>query len=684
LPSNFYFFAGKGGVGKTTCAAAAAVASAAAGRRVLIVSTDPAHSVGDVLAVSLDSGSSKSSKPSDPRRIPLRKKSHGSLHAAEIDAKRAFGRWLRAHSRALGDIIEHGTWLDRADVDALLDLAIPGIDELVGLDEIVRLSRLRDYDEVVVDAAPTGHTLRLLASPETVTAVARALDALQEEHRLIRDQLTRVGRGPEPADRLIELLAAQAEETARLLRDPRRTTITWVALPEEMSLAETTDGLAALERSQIHVGSLIVNRVTPAGPPCPVCDRRRLGEQRVIGRVRQRLGRGRDISIVPAQTSEPRGVEALRRIRLKAPNERAIRLKPDPTSDRGIQLKRDPPNDRRIRFSIPGDARTVALESLDVFRGARLLFVGGKGGVGKTTIAAAAALRLARAEPRRAVLLLSTDPAHSLADVFHQPAGDEPLPIRGAPPNLHVRELDAAAAFASRRARLQAALNEIGSGFGAGVVSGGRSAAELMEMAPPGIDELFGFVSVADAREHYPLVVVDTAPTGHALRLLETPETARQWVQVLLRMLIKYRELVRPGQLATELVDLSKSIRQLQALLRNARDTRFIVVMRAARVPRLETERLIRRLRRMRLAAPAVVVNAMTLSPERCPICRANATAERRELAALERQKLPCVIIQTPLAVPPPRGPAALDRWAGSWMRGGHAQKPQRPQSSQR
>ena len=242
------------------------------------------------------------------------------------------------------------------------------------------------------------------------------------------------------------------------------------------------------------------------------------------------------------------------------------------------------------------------------------------------------------------MLLLSTDPAHSLGDVFGQRVGDKPAPLRGGPANLHVRELDAAAALASRRAGLEAALNEIGAAFGAGAGfrAGGRGAAELMELAPPGIDELFGLVSVVEARDRFPLIVMDTAPTGHALRLLEMPDAARDWVQVLLRVLLKYRSLVRPGQLASELVDLSKSIRRLQELLRNPRDTRFIVVTRAAAVPRLETERLLVRLRRLRLAAPAVIVNAMTLAPGRCPLCRATAAAERRELALLRRRTQAC------------------------------------------
>ncbi len=82
-----------------------------------------------------------------------------------------------------------------------------------------------------------------------------------------------------------------------------------------------------------------------------------------------------------------------------------------------------------------------------------------------------------------------------------------------------------------------------------------------MDLAPPGIDELFGVLSVVEPAPPIDVIVVDTAPTGHALRLLEMPEAAREWMQVLLRVLLKYRSLVRPGQLAAELVEISKSIR---------------------------------------------------------------------------------------------------------------------------
>jgi arsenite-transporting ATPase len=381
-----------------------------------------------------------------------------------------------------------------------------------------------------------------------------------------------------------------------------------------------------------------------------------------MDRIRRTTARGKPVRIVPATLDEPRGIAALRKL--------GRQLEAETTPDRR------PPRAAAHAAAKPAPSLSrsprAAADSIAAFRGARLLFFGGKGGVGKTTVSAAVAIRLAAANPRVPVLLLSTDPAHSLADVLDAPAGDTASRVRGAPRNLYVRELDAPAALAARRADLERALADIVIGLAGG---GGGAAADtavtrLMDHPPPGIDELFGMLTVVESQREYPLIVVDTAPTGHALRLLEMPDAAREWVQVLLRMLLKYRSVVKPGPFAAELVELSKTIRALQDLMHDREATRFIVVTRATDVTRLETDRLLDELKALKLAAPAIVANAMTLGPGTCGWCRATARLERRRLRPLRERcgKARCAIIQTPLTAPPPRGAAALDRWARTWM----------------
>ncbi|MGH9140733.1 MAG: ArsA family ATPase, partial [Vicinamibacterales bacterium] len=480
------------------------------------------------------------------------------------------------------------------------------------------------------------------------------------EHRLVREQLARVGR-PEAADRLIALLAAQARQMAERLRDPDRTTFVWVTLPESLSVAETADGLGALDRAGIPVREILVNRVLPDGGACPLCDGRRAHERKAVADVRRRFGRGRTIRLVAAAITEPRGAKALASLARDTARRSPMTARSKPASDRSLTHRPS---------AISHQPAAIFSEATSPLSGASLLFFGGKGGVGKTTVAAAAALQLARADRERRVLLLSTDPAHSLGDVLRSEIGDRARSVRTVPANLVVRELDAAQALADRRIRFEAALDDIAAAVGIHGASAMMGASELMHLAPPGIDELFGVLSVVAARAAYDVIVVDTAPTGHALRLLEMPEAARDWLQVLLRVLLKYRSLVRPGQLAAELVETSKSIRGLITLLRDATMTRFVVVTRAAELPRRETERLLARLRRLRLLVPAIVVNARTLLPGRCARCRAVDAAERRELARLRRTcSRRCAIIQTPLTASPPRGAAALDRWSRRWVR---------------
>ncbi|HVG06129.1 MAG TPA: ArsA family ATPase, partial [Thermoanaerobaculia bacterium] len=271
--------------------------------------------------------------------------------------------------------------------------------------------------------------------------------------------------------------------------------------------------------------------------------------------------------------------------------------------------------------------------------GIRLLFFGGKGGVGKTTCAAAAALVLAESQD---VLLLSTDPAHSLADVLETPLGDDERPVA---PRLQARELDAYAAFEAWRGRHH---DELGGALGAFAGESREAIEKLLDITPPGLDELVALSSILDATEEDRLVVVDTAPTGHAVRLLEAPELALEWDRALLSILLKYREAVSLGRLAAEMVELSKSLKRLLALLRDPARARFVAVTRDAELPRRETVRLLDELKRLSISVPAVIINA----------------AEDGKVEWNE-----CAIITAPAMYPPPRGAEALAGWARTWLR---------------
>jgi arsenite-transporting ATPase len=326
-----------------------------------------------------------------------------------------------------------------------------------------------------------------------------------------------------------------------------------------------------------------------------------------------------------------------------------------------------PPIDHRVRATLePASlASSVSRKNpvAELAGNARWLLFGGKGGVGKSTCAAAVALRLA--ESRR-VLLLSADPAHSIGDVLGARFDNIPRPVPDLP-SLHVREIDAAVEMARFRKRYVDAVDDALARIAR---AAGDEAAfrDLIDLAPPGIDEVMAIADVAEAITRrtgaYDVIVTDTAPTGHALRLLQTPAVLREWTRALMALLLKYREIMGAGALAALLVQLSKRLRGLQDVLTDSRQARFIVVTRAAALSMSETRDLIPALRALGIAVGGVIVNATGAG--HCLRCRRTARAQTAEVTRLRRRG-PWAIIETPAEVPPPHGAAALREWGDTW-----------------
>jgi arsenite-transporting ATPase len=646
---TFRFVGGKGGVGKTTCAAALGLLAARRGRATLIVSTDPAPSLGDAL---------KQRLTCVPRPV------HGvaHLHAVEIDAARALAGWLDRRRGLLEQIALRGTWLDADDVARLLRLSLPGIDEIAGLLQLGEFARSGRYDHIVVDTAPTGHLLRMLAMPAVLEGLALMFDRMQAKHRIVVEAL-RGGWQPDAADALLRGIDEQAVRLGAMLRDPARCLVAWVTLPERMAIEETSDGLDALNRQEITVDRVIVNRMTaPPRTPCRWCAGRRSLEREAF-RALERQVEATDVAItmLPAVDQEPRGIARLRRF---ARHLRKSGVRPAARAGRLA----------RFSASLPAGALPVEPRSI-VPCGTKLVLFGGKGGVGKTTCAAAAAIELAVASPEVRVLLLSADPAHSIGDVLEAPVSDDPHPIAGGPPNLMVRELDVAKSFAALRDRFAAGIDDL-------IVRAGGSAADrqamqdVLQLAPPGVDELAAITDVTETltggegAARCDLLVIDTAPTGHALRLLEMPALVHDWVRTVMRILLKYQPVVGVGELGDVLLRLSHGLGRLRALLGDAARTRFAVVTRAAALPRAETIRLLARLRAASIAAPIVLVNAVGAGT--CRRCRTERGRQQKEVLALSRELVRVcpskpLLFLAPAIVPSPSGCAGLRTFLAEW-----------------
>jgi arsenite/tail-anchored protein-transporting ATPase len=304
------FFGGKGGVGKTTCAAAYALRIARAGRRTLLISTDPAHSLGDLLQTQLT--------PSPQAVAP-------ALDALELDPDRALRAYIdmvKTNLRELASPELRSAAEHQADLAALA----PGSVDSAMFDEVVRI--LLDvgpaYDALVFDTAPTGHTLQLLALPEIMSAWT---DALLERRRRAFPQPEWAARAVDeqqtPEDRAAAILNARQQRyatTRTLLLNPTRTRFVPVLNPDALSREETRRMVGALGARGIPIDTLIVNRVLPAHDTGAFYMRRRVAEAHHLAAIDKEFAvlRRLRVTFLP---DEPRGLAALEPIAAQLPLE---------------------------------------------------------------------------------------------------------------------------------------------------------------------------------------------------------------------------------------------------------------------------------------------------------------------------------------------------------------------------
>lgn len=278
LDRSVLFFGGKGGVGKTTCASATALAASRLGRRVLLVSTDPAHSTSDIFGQRIG-----------PEPTPL----SDGLWGLEIDAERESARYVAEVKDRIRDLFGHAI-LKEAHRQIDLAATMPGAEEVALLDRMGTLIRGEDdrFDLVIFDTAPTGHTLRLIRMPELMEAWIRALTRSRQAMLGIQ-----ADEHEDPVlTSLQERLERLRELRARLLGG-RTSAFVLVLIPERLPIEETARALDQLDEAGVHVAGLVVNRVLPDDAAGPFLQARCRQEQsylddidrRFAGRARVRL-----------------------------------------------------------------------------------------------------------------------------------------------------------------------------------------------------------------------------------------------------------------------------------------------------------------------------------------------------------------------------------------------------------
>lgn len=267
------FFSGKGGVGKTTLASAFALSTADAGQRTLLVSTDPAHNLGDAFRGQLNGHRPTALTP--------------ELDALEIDPEEETRRYIeQVKANIRGNV--RSTLIDEAERHIEMAGRSPGAYEAAVFDRMVSiiLDESQGYDRVVFDTAPTGHTLRLLTLPELMGAWVDALLHKRREHQHNRSLW--MGEPEVPDDPIHDLLHERRRRIAAVrdrLLDPAHTAFLFVLIPESLPIAETQRAVSELREHGLRVDGLIVNQVLPEETGSAFLQRRRERQESYLERI---------------------------------------------------------------------------------------------------------------------------------------------------------------------------------------------------------------------------------------------------------------------------------------------------------------------------------------------------------------------------------------------------------------
>lgn len=551
-PTRILFFTGKGGVGKTSAACATAIGLADAGKQVLLVSTDPASNLDEVLGVKL------TSRPTAVPNVP-------GLSALNIDPVLAARDY---RERVVGPYRGVLPAVAIASMEEQLSGACTV--EIAAFDEFSKLlgdkAATATFDHVIFDTAPTGHTLRLLALP---AAWSNFIDSNVGGTSCL---------GPLSGLNAQKALYAASNEA---LRDPTQTILVLVARPERSSLteAERTRG----ELAQLGVGNvrLILNGVFQARDASDATAialeaRGRAALESLPAGLRE-LGRV-DVPLLPFGLV---GIEALRAMG---------------TFTTGADVPARPSVENAYR----GQRLDLLIDEL-AQRGKGVVMTMGKGGVGKTTVAARVASELARRG--FAVTLTTTDPAAHVEQAAHElSAGASGLRVTRIDPVLETRRYTA----------------EVMSAAGSGLDAQGKALLEE-DLRSPCTEEIAVFRAFAEtvAQGEDRFVVIDTAPTGHTLLLLDAAESY-------------HREVLKKP---------SGSPRAVQQLLPRLRDPEFthvLLVTLPEATPIHEAMQLERDLARADIEPFAWVVNqSLTPLSVTDPVLRSRQAHEATHLGEL-------------------------------------------------
>ena len=307
--TKIILFGGKGGVGKTSVSAATAVYFAEHGEKVLIISTDPAHSLSDSFSQNLSGG--------DVIKI---KGVKGDLFGLEINPEKGTEEMKEILEKEGEDINSFQQSLEMLGFeDITSDLTRntpPGMDEAISLAKVMQIAQKNEYDRIILDTAPTGHTIRLLSFPEFLDSFIGKLMKLRVKlNNTVAMFKSFLGMEAEK-DRSLELMEKLKENIVKIredLQDNEKTEFVVVTIPTLMSVYESERLLASLNDQNILVRNIVINQINPKNESCPFCMARYNSQKDVIAYAEE-IFQTYNLTKVPFFAEEIKGVEKLRNL----------------------------------------------------------------------------------------------------------------------------------------------------------------------------------------------------------------------------------------------------------------------------------------------------------------------------------------------------------------------------------
>ena len=291
-------FGGKGGVGKTSCAIATALALSEK-YKTLLISTDPAHSVSDCLEQQIG-------------YKVVAVEGTTNLSAIEVVADEALSVFVTEHQKELKKLLETSTNLDNEDIEEMLTLSIPGIDEVMSFKTIIDFIEQGGYEKYVVDTAPTGHVLRLISSPKLLDEWIKVAARMRWKYRYMITSFSGSYQ-PDAVDTFLLGLKKMVKRIENILRDNSRCEFIPVCIPEAMAIMETGRLLSILGTSEITAKHIIVNNVMDSDG-CDFCDRRKAGQLPYLNNIHETFSNLKIIEI-PLFPEEIKGINALQKLK---------------------------------------------------------------------------------------------------------------------------------------------------------------------------------------------------------------------------------------------------------------------------------------------------------------------------------------------------------------------------------